>query len=125
MCVAGRYESRACSPPNVVQVCTLCSTCPPGTYIKQACNSKNDTVCEKCTSSICTSDSYNAQFGPPNGCTGTEYYDTAQCGVITESYGQPCAPNTYKLQSRRVLHSRLCANAFKHARKVGGSLWSD
>lgn len=105
--MAGKYESRPCSPPNVIQVCTVCSTCPAGSYIRQACSAKSNTICERCTSSICTSDNYNAQFGPPNGCTGTEYHDTAQCGAITESYGQPCAPNTYKKQSRIPLPASL------------------
>ena len=31
---------------------------------------------------------------------GTELSDTALCGVITESYGQRCAPNSYRLRGR-------------------------
>lgn len=106
-CPPGKFESRPCSPPNVVQVCTVCSTCPAGYYIKAACTPKQDTVCAPCTPSICTSDAYNAQFGPPNGCTGTEYHDTAQCGVTTESFGQPCSPNFYRIQSRIFLPASL------------------
>ena len=67
-CPAGSYESRACAPPNVRQICTPCLQCPRGFYIRTPCSAKNDTVCERCTSSVCTDDRYNAQFGALGGC---------------------------------------------------------
>lgn len=99
--------SRACRPPNLIQICTVCSPCPSGHFIKQACSANSDTVCKACSSSVCVSDEYNAQFGSPNGCTGTEYHDTVQCGVATEAYGQPCSNNFFKKQSRIFLPASL------------------
>ena len=99
-CPRGFYESRPCSPPNVVQKCTACSACPQGSYIQTQCSQKNDTECARCTSSICVGDEHNAQFGAAGGCPGTELQDSARCGVITESYGQRCSPNSYRVRSR-------------------------
>ena len=99
-CPSGSFESRPCSPPNVKQQCTACSSCAKGYYVQQPCSPKNDTKCERCTSSICIDDAYNAQFSAVTACQGTERQDPAQCGVITESYGQRCAPNSYRIRSR-------------------------
>lgn len=67
-CPPGTYELVACRPPNVAQRCVRCSQCPVGYHIKRQCSGRNDTVCQKCTSSICTDDQYNAQFAPSGGC---------------------------------------------------------
>jgi len=99
-CPVGFYESTPCRPPNVAQQCTACSQCPVGYHIKQQCSNRNDTVCQRCTSSICTEDQYNAQFAPSGGCQGTELLDNVRCGVITESYGERCAPNSFKFEQR-------------------------
>lgn len=99
-CPSGSYEKRACSPPNVRQVCAACTQCAAGFFVKTPCSRKSDTVCERCTSSVCISDSYNAQFGSLGGCQGTESRDTALCGTITESYGERCAPDSYRFRGR-------------------------
>jgi hypothetical protein len=99
-CPAGFFESRQCSPPNVVQQCTACKICPTGYYIQTPCSRNNDTECARCTSSICVSDEYNAQFSTSGGCQGTELQDSAMCGTIKESYGQRCAPNSYRVRNR-------------------------
>ncbi len=67
-CPTGFFEAVACQPPNVAQQCVRCSQCPVGYHIKEQCSGRNDTVCQRCTSSICTDDQYNAQFAPSGGC---------------------------------------------------------
>lgn len=102
-CPSGTYESRACRPPNIVQVCTPCSKCPAGSFISGVCKGSNDTQCSPCTAPHCPSRAYNGNFGLPGGCTGSEEItETAsvQCGTLTESFGQPCSPNSYRFQSR-------------------------
>ena len=102
-CPSGMYESRACSPPDTRQVCSPCRRCPPGFYVSAQCSPKNDTQCARCTSSVCTDDRYNAQFGRLGECQGNELNDTALCGVITESYGERCSVNTYRFASSAPL----------------------
>lgn len=99
-CPVGFFESRQCIPPNVVQQCTACRLCPTGYYIQTPCSRNNDTECARCTSSICVSDEYNAQFSTSGGCQGTELQDSAMCGTIKESYGQRCPPNSYRVRNR-------------------------
>jgi hypothetical protein len=99
-CPSGMYESRACSPPDTRQVCSACTQCPPGFYVRSPCSAKNDTQCARCTSTVCVDDRFNAQFGPIGGCRGNELNDTALCGVITESYGERCSANSYRYQGR-------------------------
>lgn len=99
-CPSGFYESVACRPPNVAQNCTRCTQCPVGYHIKQQCSGRNDTICQRCTSSICTDDDYNAQFAPSGGCQGTELFDNVRCGVITESFGERCSTNSFRFQQR-------------------------
>ena len=96
-CPAGTYESRACSPPNLRQVCTTCSQCPSGSFASAQCRGKQNTVCQACTAAHCPSDLYNTGSSSSSSCITNQ---TSQCGVITESFGQNCRPNSYRVQNR-------------------------
>lgn len=95
-CPPGSYETRACRAPNILQVCAPCSKCAAGSYVSGQCKGNSDTQCQQCTAAHCPADGFNANFGSVGGCRGTETDErqSVQCGVITESYGEPCAPNT-------------------------------
>lgn len=125
-CPAGYFESRACLPPAVRQVCSPCTTCPKGYYTQVTCSAKADTVCARCTSSVCADDRFNAQFAALGGCQGSESSDTALCGVITESYGQRCAPNSYRFQGRVPMpHSWGLSTAQLSSQPNHPAWWSD
>ena len=104
-CPAGTYETRKCSPPNLVQLCSPCAKCGPGTYVNVTCSGSTNTQCATCPPPHCPSDVYNANFGPPAGCSGSETVpeEAVKCAVTTESYGENCSPNFYRVQVHRIV----------------------
>ena len=106
-CQAGTYETTACNPPSTMQECTPCSECPAGQFIKRPCTHESNTQCQPCLSApFCADDASNAVFGVVGACNGSSTEDAATCGTITESYGQACSQNMYRLsgnQSRTAL----------------------
>lgn len=97
-CPRGTYESRACQPPRVTQVCSNCTVCPKGYFVEKSCGLKSDTVCKRCTPAICADDAFNAQFtvGATDECQGTEAQDVAECGVVHQGMGETCPRNFYR-----------------------------
>lgn len=94
------YESRACQPPRVTQVCSNCTLCAKGYFVEKPCGLKSDTVCKRCTPAICADDAFNAQFtvGATEECQGTEAQDVAECGVVHEGMGETCPRNFYRTE---------------------------